>query len=175
MTKQDRLIQLGSCSKPHGIRGGFGAHLFNPKDSSLKKGAALLLKPKNDHSSLAKSGKVFELKSANFGNKCILYFEGIETREQVESMIPFDMFIERSALPEPDEDEFYIEDLIGLKVLDEEGNEVGVVRDHFDNGAQIVLSVQKNAEVVELPLVEEFFPEINMEQGFIKMIEPEII
>ena len=176
MKNPDRLIHLGSCSRPHGIKGGFSAQLLNSKDSTLKKGSTVVLKPVNSNSSLPAEGASHTINNISFGNKCIVYFEGVADRSLVESMVPFDLFVSRDSLPEPEEGEVYLEDLVGLRVVNEDGRQVGRVKDYFDNGAQTVLVVKKaNDVVMELPFVEEFFPRLNLEEGTIQMVEPEII
>ncbi|MCO4752954.1 MAG: 16S rRNA processing protein RimM [Bacteriovoracaceae bacterium] len=175
MKEKEKLIHLGSCQKPHGIKGGFSAHLINAEDSSLSKGKTLLLKPKSAASSLSKDGELFKVKSMSFGNKCILYFEEVQDRNLVEAMLPFDIFIKRVDMPEPEEGLYYLEDLVGLKVLNDKNEEIGSVKTYFDNGAQTVLVIKKDDSTIELPFIDNFFPEVDIEEGFIKMVEPEII
>ena len=90
-------------------------------------------------------------------------------------MIPFTIYIDRELLPEL-EGEFYLADLKGLKCLDSISNEeIGIVSDYFDNGAQDILSLKINSEIIELPFVEQFFPELDIEQGWIKVSLPTFI
>ena len=175
MEHKEKLIQLGSCGRPHGVSGGFSATFFNTQDSSVRKGSRLVLKPKSESSSLKAEGESFTVKSSSFGNKVILFFDEVADRNQAEALLPFDIYIKRSDLPETSDDEFYIEDLVGMKVIGENGEDLGVVKNYFDNGAQLVLVIQKKDGRMELPFVEVFFPEIDLEAGTIKMIEPEII
>lgn len=172
---KEKLIHLGSCGRPHGIAGGFSASLFNPEDSAIKKGLSLILRPKRQDSSVNPDGQAFTVIKANLGNKAILYLEGVTHRNEAEAMVPFDIYIKREDLPATNKNEFYIEDLIGLKVLGEDGEKLGIVKNYFDNGAQLVLVVEKSDGEIELPFVEAFFPEVDVKAGFIKMIEPEII
>ncbi len=138
MQEKEKIIHLGSCQKPHGIKGGFSVHLINSEDSSLTKGQKLLLRPKNATSSLPEGGELFTIKSASFGNKCIIYFDEVQDRNQVEAMIPYELYIKRSDLPEPEEGLYYLEDLVGLKVVNSDNEEIGKVKTYFDNGAQTV-------------------------------------
>lgn len=140
---KDKLIHLGACGRPHGVTGDFSASLLNPDGGAIKKGVSLLLVPKSPQSSLPTEGELYTVKAARFGNKAILRFEGVEGRNQVEEMVPFDIYIRRSDLPAPEEGEFYLEDLIGLEARDPAGREIGAVKSYFDNGAQIVLAVKK--------------------------------
>lgn len=171
----EKNIKLGSCGRPHGIAGGFSLSLLNNESTSLKKGLKVLLRPKGDSSSIGSEGEVFTIKSVKIGNKGIVYFEEVSDRNSVEAMVPFDLYVSRQDLPEPGEGEFYVEDLVGLEVINQSGEKLGSVINYFDNGAQIVLSIQLGTEKIELPFVDSFFPHVDIEGGKITMIEPEII
>lgn len=171
----NKLIELGSCMRPHGIAGAFSAHFFNSEGSALEKGLKLTLFPKSQASSIDSRGESFTVKSVRFGNKAIISFEEVTDRNRAEEIIPFKIFISRDQLPEPEDDEFYIEDLIGMKVLSQSGEEIGVLENYFDNGAQLVVTIKKARGKVEVPFVESFFPECDFENRVLTFIEPEII
>lgn len=175
MGSEKKLIELGSCQRPHGIAGAFSAYFFNQESSSVKKGAKLTLFPKSEASALKKEGETFTVKSARFGNKAILTLEEVQDRNRAEELLPFKIFISREQLPEPDEDEFYLEDLVGMKVVDENGNQIGVLENYFDNGAQLVVSIKKAKGKIEVPFVDAFFPSCDFENKVLTFIEPEII
>jgi 16S rRNA processing protein RimM len=63
--------------------------------------------------------------------------------------------------PELDEDEFLAEDLVGLEVFTEEGEQLGVVDDVLPYPAQDVLVVGE----IMVPLVKEFVKEIDPDAG----------
>ncbi|MEO8115987.1 MAG: ribosome maturation factor RimM, partial [Phenylobacterium sp.] len=52
----------------------------------------------------------------------------VETREQAEALRGLSLYIPRDRLPPPEEDEFYLADLIGLAVETAEGEALGTVR-----------------------------------------------
>lgn len=174
MNKED-LVELGTCNRPHGIKGGFQFFLHNPEDSILSKNSKIIIHPKSGASSVLKDGETHKIKSIQFGNKTICYLDGISDRNIVEAMVPFTISYPRSEFPELMEDEFYLNDLLGLKVLSNlSGDELGKVQDFYDNGAQTVLKIKLAKETIELPLIDNFFPEINIEEGFITMVTPEV-
>ncbi len=173
MSKIEDYIKLGECKKPHGIKGGFLFQLVNPEDSILLKKSKIKLIPLNESSSINKNGEEFVIDSIHFGNKTVCYFGGIKDRNIVEAMLPFEILYPRSLFPELDNDEWYISDIVGLKVMDPDGKEVGIVDSYFDNGAQICLKVITENNKYELPFVEAFFPKVDMENKTIVMIEPE--
>lgn len=168
----DKLIKFGYCSKPHGIKGAFSFHLFNTEESTLKKGSKIILKPSSETSSVAQDGEAYEIATISFGNKVIATLKDVNDRNKVEELIPFEIFVERSTLPEPDEGEVYIDDLVGLEVRNSDGKVIGEVKGYYDNGAQTVLEISGEA-AMDLPLVDHFFPEINIEDGFVIMNVPE--
>jgi 16S rRNA processing protein RimM len=120
---------------------------------------------------------VFTIKSISFGNKVITYLEEVTDRNKVEEMIPFTIKASRDLFPEVNEDEFYLVDLIDLEARHFETGEVlGKVKDYYDNTVQTVIVIKAaGKEVIELPLIEQFFPEIDIENGFITVNPPSYI
>jgi len=67
--------------------------------------------------------------------------EGIETREQALELKGRTVAVPREALPEPGEGKYYLADLIGLEVVNEQGRVLGVVTQTYSSGAQDVIEV----------------------------------
>lgn len=72
----------------------------------------------------------------------------IKTREQAMSLKGTQLFVPRDALPEPDEDEFYYSDLVGLDVKSTDGKRIGTIDSVHDFGAGPMLEIKpvKSAE-----------------------------
>jgi 16S rRNA processing protein RimM len=176
MSDKDNFVEMGFCKKPHGIKGEFQFNLHNPENSSLKKGSVIKLTPFDSHSSIDKNGTEFKIQKIQFGNKIICLLEDVDNRNLVEAMIPFTIFISRDQFQEPDGDEIFLSDLVGLIVLNTSNEEVGKVENYYDHGAQPVLVIKMNiGDNVELPFVEAFFPEVDIENNTIVMIDPEVV
>jgi 16S rRNA processing protein RimM len=173
MSKKSKLIELGVSNRPHGIKGGFLFKLKNQDSSILKDGFEIFIYPDNEKSSISSDGEKVIIEKIHFGNKTICYLKGVRDRNLVEEMLPFKIFVNRSDFPEPEKDEWYLEDLKGLDVFDIDGYKIGKVKNFFDNGAQTVLQIKLENEVVELPFVEVFFPYVDLEKNKITMILPE--
>jgi 16S rRNA processing protein RimM len=76
-------------------------------------------------------------------------------------------------------DEFFIQDLFKLRVLNEQGQELGSV-ENVGEGAQIKIFVKLNETLQKrnsliIPFVQQFIDEINIEEGFIKIKESEFL
>jgi 16S rRNA processing protein RimM len=66
---------------------------------------------------------------------------GVETREQAMALKGAVVSVRREALPDPGPGHYYLADLIGLEVVNEQGERLGVVKRLFSNGAQDVMEV----------------------------------
>lgn len=174
---KDQLIKLGFVANPHGIKGEAELRLINPdpNESVLDDEMKVWLYPSSAKSKLNKDGEQWMIQKLRFGNKVICQFEGIQDRTHLESLIPFEIYLEREAFPETDEDEVYLVDLVDMEVVNEEGEVIGKLESFSDNGMQYLFNVRvgPTGELVTLPYVETFFPKIDMEKKQITMISPE--
>lgn len=66
---------------------------------------------------------------------------GIETREQALALKGRKIAVARAALPDADNGRYYLADLVGLEVVNEQGLKLGVVRQWFTNGPQDVMEL----------------------------------
>ncbi len=173
--KKNELIELGSCNRPFGIKGGFHFFLHNPTESILKNSELITIKPMDATSNVDPAGIEVKIKSIQFGNKVVCYLEDITDRNIVESMVPFTISYPREKFPPTSEDEFYLNDLVGVEVLNTSGKRVGEVHSSYDNGAQTVLRIQTKTEIIDLPFIDNFFPEVDVANNKIIMNQPEII
>lgn len=80
------------------------------------------------------------------GELIVATIDGMDNRNEAESLKGARVFVSRSAFPTPDPDEFYWIDLIGLSVVNREGQSLGTVIDLLDTGPHCVLRCQ-----VEVP------------------------
>ena len=87
----------------------------------------------------------------------------VETREQAEALRGLRLYVPRDALPPPDEDEYYLVDLIGMTVATAQGETLGVVRTVQDFGAGDLLEIQPQAGASWwLPFTREAVPEVRV-------------
>jgi 16S rRNA processing protein RimM len=66
---------------------------------------------------------------------------GVESREQAAALKGREVCVRREALPEVEEGHYYLADLVGLEVVNEQGERLGRVKQLFSNGAQDVMEV----------------------------------
>ena len=98
----------------------------------------------------------------------------VETREQAEALRGLRLYIPRDILPEPEEDEFYVTDLIGLAVETADGEPLGRVKEVRDFGAGDILEIQPEAGASwYLPFTREAVPEVRIAQGKVIAVKPD--
>ena len=75
------------------------------------------------------------------GASLVAKLDGIETREQALRLKGARVAVERSALADPGEGRYYLADLVGLEVRNEQGEVLGSVKQWFTNGPQDLMEV----------------------------------
>ena len=167
------MIELGTCQKPHGIKGEFSFYLYNRDSSVIKKGSVLTLMPLNGTSQLNPNGSEFKVAQISFGNKVICKLEEVSSRNQVEEMIPFKIMMSRESFPKLKSGEVYYCDFVGLRVISDQEIVLGEVTNFYENHGQLILALNISNNSVELPYVESFFPKVDWQKRELTLIEPE--
>ncbi len=80
----------------------------------------------------------------------ILSLEGVQDRNQAESLKGAKLMVADDKLPEPEEDVFYHKDLVGLKVMSCTGEDLGLLKAVFNFGAGDLLEVKTAQGKLEL-------------------------
>src|SRR4051812_2464521 len=94
---------------------------------------------------------------------------GLETREQVLPLKGAMVSVRREALPEPGEGRFYLGDLVGLEVVNERGEALGVVKQLLSNGAQDVMELSGNGKTRLLPWVPSVVKAVDLSERKIRV------
>ncbi|CAO3376558.1 ribosome maturation factor RimM [Azospirillum argentinense] len=103
--------------------------------------------------------------------------DGIATREQAQELTGVRLYVDRSALPETeDEDEFYHADLIGLRAELADGTVWGTVKALYDFGAGDVLEIRTESGPLEmLPFTRACVPVVDVKGGRVVVDLPAVI
>lgn len=115
-------------------------------------------------------GQLYQgVKSKKHGKTVIAYFKGIDNRSKAEALMGLEIAIEPTQLKALPNDEYYWRDLVGMQVIDQRGTVLGVVDSLFETGANDVLVVKGDAEVL-IPFVEpETVQSVSLTDGIIRV------
>ncbi len=162
----DRLIAVGRVAGAFGVRGEVRIAAFTEEPLALAGFGAL--KRQDGSPALV----ITTAREAKGGLICRC--EGVETKEQADALRGLRLFVLRDSLPEPDEDEFYLADLIGLAVVDPAGAPVGKVKSVQDFGAGDILEIipEEGGATWYLPFTREAVPEVKIAEGLIVAVRP---
>ena len=91
---------------------------------------------------------------------------GVEDRDQAEALRGLRLYLPRSALPQPEAEEYYHADLIGLEAVLGDGTPVGRVRAIYDFGAGDTLELARpGAPPVMVPFTRAVVPVVDAGRG----------
>lgn len=148
-------FELGTISKPHGLKG--AVHVFLDVDDPYE----------------------YEELDAVFvqrGNEMVPYFiddlqirdnlnlmslEGIDSVDMARELVGLKLFLPIAMLPKLRDDQFYYHEIIDYQVEDEVLGTLGTVKEVYSTGAQdVVIMIYKGHEVL-IPLLNEIIPKVD--------------
>jgi len=150
-------VAIGVIRKPHGVKGGLKVTLFSIDLDRLRKMEQLFVNRNGLWDSLTLNS------SQGYADYAMLGFEEIQDRTAAESYRNLRLYAEREEVPEPAEDEYYIDDLIGCDVVNTAGEILGSVSDVLTPGAHDVLVIRQDATEWMLPLVSEWVLSVDLD------------
>jgi 16S rRNA processing protein RimM len=141
------LISVGRVGRPHGLDGSFVVEDASEDPERFATGARVYVGER--------LAKVEESKRA--GGRLVVRLD-CEAERGAPLQVP------REELPAPGEDEYYVFQLVGLRVEEEGGRQLGNVQDVAPGVANDVLELDTG---MALPLVEDCVRSVDLEQGLI--------
>ena len=114
---------------------------------------------------------ILTIRSVKFFKKfVILGFEGMDRIEDVERLKGAELMIDRKDAIPLEEGEYFIPDLLGLKVVTDDGRELGVIKDVIETGANNVYDVQNDAGGrILIPAIPQCILDVRLEEGDMKV------
>lgn len=159
------LVLVGVITAPHGVRGLVKVKSFTENPSDVVAYGAL-----SDQA----GRRTFQLDVVGEAKgQLIARVDGIADRNAAEDLKGQKLYIPRSALPEPEEDEFYHADLIGLRTVLTDGSGHGRVKAVYDFGAGDLLEVAlDDGGTTYLPFTREVAPVVDLAAGTVTVMPP---
>ena len=165
MAADDSLVLLGIVGAPHGVRGEVRIKTFTGDPLALAEYGPLT----------DEKGRRFEISSLRPAKEVVVaQIKGVTSREGAETLNGIKLFVERSRLPAPeDEDEFLQTDLVGCSVIGPDGAVLGTVTAVANYGAGDLLDIETpDGRSVLMPFTKAFTPRIDVAGKRIEALPP---
>ncbi|MBS3757524.1 MAG: 16S rRNA processing protein RimM [Desulfobacterales bacterium] len=160
-------LHIGTIVGAHGVKGWVRVVSFAETSKPFTPGRRIYIK-KTDGRPAAYTVRDYQ----PYKNILRVSFEMIATRDAAEDVVGAQLFINRSELPEPEDDSWYWHDLIGLAVYQED-TYIGRVENIFATGSNDVLVVRHEGGERLIPLIESIIRQIDLEKKTIRVDLPE--
>lgn len=136
--QQSEQIVVGRIGAVYGVKGWLKVQSFTDDPESIFEYSPWLLSQKTE-----REMKVVEWRRHN--NGLIARLEGISDRDEAARLTGADICITADELPALADDEFYWRDLIGMRVVNSNGYDMGVVEQIMPTASNDVLVVKANS------------------------------
>jgi len=101
--------------------------------------------------------------------------EGVDDREKAEALRGLKLHVPRTALPEPEEDEFYLADLIGMRAEAPDGEALGQVKAVQNHRAGDILEIDPGGGQPTwlVAFTREAVPDVRLAERRLVVVRPE--
>jgi 16S rRNA processing protein RimM len=159
--KDEGLLAIGVVVRPHGVQGKIRVNYHGDAPENFCALKEIHLGNNPDHLS---HHRVLHIQASR--GLFILTLEGF-TLLKAQSAVGQPVWVDREQFPPLGEEEYYWEDLIGLPVLTEEGEDLGTVYNLLRTGSNDVLICQKDQSEVLIPFLEDIVLDVDLKRGSI--------
>jgi 16S rRNA processing protein RimM len=158
-----KRVMVGEIGRPHGVRGLVRLRAFTEDPAAIA-----AYSPLTD----ADGAKRYAI-TLKGGD--IAAIEGVADRDAAQRLTGTKLYVERDRLPPPEDDEFYLVDLIGLAAVTDSGEPLGRIRAVEDHGAGAFLIIEGTAREHLLPFTRAVVPVVDIASGRVTVVPPDEI
>jgi len=161
-------IPIGKIVGPHGVAGAVKVFFYAADSNCFSAGDHLFLQlPDGD----LLGQTVKWVKPHN--RHVLLAFSGIDNRDTAEAMKGALLLIDRSQLPEPEENTYYWSDLIGMRVTGRNGEYIGVLKEIIATGANDVYVIRNGETETLIPAIASVVHQVDTIKNCMQVTLPE--
>ena len=160
----ENRLQVGIITSTHGVRGEVKVYPTTDDPSRFKRLKEVIL-------DTGKEERILTIESVKFFKQfVILKFKEFDNINDVEKYRQKSLYVNRKNAVRLKKDEYFIADLIGSKVLDEEDKPVGVLKHVMETGANDVYVIEMtDGKELLLPAIKQCILNVDVEAGIIKV------
>lgn len=158
------LLQVGIITSTHGVRGEVKVYPTTDDPRRFRRLKEVVLDTGREKLNLEIEGVKF------FKQFVILKFKGLDNINDIEKYRQKSLYVTRKNAVRLQRDEYFIADLIGLKVQDEDGTELGTVKNVIETGANDVYEVEMaDGRSLLLPAIKQCILNVDVENGMMRV------
>ena len=158
------LLQVGIITSTHVVRGEVKVYPTTDDPRRFRRLKEVVLDTGREKLNLEIEGVKF------FKQFVILKFKGLDNMNDIEKYRQKSLYVTRKNAVRLQRDEYFIADLIGLKVQDEDGTELGTVKDVIETGANDVYEVEMaDGRSLLLPAIKQCILNVDVEKGMMQV------
>ena len=150
----EQVIAVGVITAPHGIRGAVKIKPFTARPEGVVAYGAVY----------DKAGRAYDIRIERHAKgQLICRVDGVNDRNAAENLRNTWLYINRDQLPE-ESGYFYQNDLLGVRVEDQDGNAVGICTGFFDFGGGAMLEIERTENLrVLVPFAQKYRVSVDAE------------
>ena len=156
------MVVIGRITAPYGVKGWVKIHPYTETIEGLTCYAAWWLGKEDEW----RNAPVIQARPQ--GKTLVAKLQGCDDRAAAQMLKNLYIAVQRSDLPAVREGEYYWTDLIGLEVVNLNGEALGVVRELFATGANDVLRVQGERECL-IPFIPQVVCQVSLDAALIRV------
>ncbi len=158
-------IRIGMVAKPQGIRGEIKVTSLSDRLERFLDLQYVFVEEKGTYAK-------YNVKGSRLGDACaFLFLEKIYTRDEAEALRGKYLCVDREHAIQLPEGRYFIFDLIGCRVITDTGNDLGIITEVLQPGANDVYVVQGNGQEILIPAVKSFVLNIDIQSKMITVNE----
>ena len=158
------MFQVGIITSPHGVKGEVKVFPTTDDNKRFKKLKECFIEYKDELMPVKACGCKF------FKNMVILRFEDLNNMNDVEKFRKCKIFVDREHAVSLEDDEYFVADLLGVSVIDENGNVLGMLEDVIETGANDVYVVKNNSgNEILIPAIKDCILDVNVNERVMRV------
>ncbi len=154
------LFRIGSVATTHGVHGEIKVYPTTDDPGRYKKIKEVILDNGKDR-------KTAHIENAKFFKQMVIVkFREYNSMDEAEKLRGYELFVTREYAVPLGKNEYYVADLIGMKVMTDQDMELGTIQDVLQTGANDVYVVkQESGKEVLLPAIRDCILSVDVEQA----------
>ena len=160
----EQRLQVGVITATHGLKGEVKVFPTTDDPNRFRRLKEVILDTGKEERVLKIEGVKF------FKQMVILKFQGLDDINDVERLRRGTLYVTRENAVRLKRNEYFIADLIGMRVENEDGSELGILQDVISTGANDVYDVRlADGRQLLIPAIRECILEVNVEEGWMRV------